>query len=72
MRRIASGIIVVGMVWLAACSEDGLQAVPIPDCEDGNACTTGEYSQISNACVFTAIEDGSDCPSPVCFALILL
>ena len=64
MRRISSGIIIVGMVWLAACSQDGLQAVPIPDCEDDNACTTGEYSQITNKCVFTPIEDGSDCPNP--------
>ena len=53
----------------SACSQDGLQEVEIPVCDDANICTADRWDQELFECVFEAVEEGTSCPAPDTCAL---
>ena len=63
MRLVSFSLICTFVFGNAACSVDGLQEVKIPDCEDGNPCTAGDYTERTNECFFIPVEDGTECPA---------
>ena len=64
MARWFYPLLVLIVSTAAACSQDDLQAVSIPECDDLNICTTDHWDQELFECVFEAVDDGTTCPAP--------
>ena len=62
MYRSAYPVLALTLSFCVACSQDDLNAVQIPDCDDQNICTTDRWDQELFECVFEAVDDGTSCP----------
>ena len=62
MARWSYPLLALIVSTAAACSQDDLQTVSIPECDDLNICTTDHWDQELFECVFDAVDDGTDDP----------